>query len=56
MNTSGSTTINPAGSPRFRLNEKTPDGDRGAYARFEDLTGKLVQVPKPEADEQRERA
>jgi hypothetical protein len=56
---------NPTGNPTFKINgedDRTSssvahvDEPAGEFSRFEDLASKLVQVPKDEIDEQREKA
>jgi hypothetical protein len=49
----GSTTRNPAGSPKVR---STPTAGNSQTENFEKLAGKLVQVPKSEIDEKRQKA
>jgi hypothetical protein len=50
---SGSKTSNPAGSPKLVFREQEGQPVPGEFKRFEDLSRKLVSVPKRELDEKR---
>jgi hypothetical protein len=48
-------TVNPAGSPKINQHEQSDKDDRSLpFARFRELTRRLVQVPKSEIDQERQ--
>jgi hypothetical protein len=50
-------TSNPVGSPVIRdLTPKQQEGQESEAKNFENLASKLVQVPKTEIDEQRQKS
>jgi hypothetical protein len=56
MATTGSNTSNPAGSPKVTPVAPSSSGKPEAFQAFENLTRKVLRVPKSEVDEKRQTA